>query len=73
FVSENHGSAVIPAGSTSITVNHGLALTPSAVNVSAGANATSQVRATTLGATTFTITIATAPGSDATVYWEAKI
>lgn len=73
FVSENHGAAVIPAGSASITVNHGLALTPSAVNVSAGANATSQVRATTLGATTFTITIATAPGSDATVYWEAKI
>ncbi|RTY43994.1 hypothetical protein EKS35_13730 [Enterobacter hormaechei subsp. steigerwaltii] len=73
FVSENHGSAVIPAGSTSITVNHGLALTPSSVNVTAGANATSQVRATTLGATTFTITIASAPGSDATVYWEAKI
>ncbi|CAH3317857.1 T7 tail fiber protein [Enterobacter hormaechei] len=73
FISDNHGSAVIPAGSTSITVNHGLALAPSSVNLTAGANATSQVRATTLGATTFTITIATAPGSDATVYWEAKI
>jgi len=73
FISDNHGSAVIPAGSTSITVNHGLALAPSTVNLTAGANATSQVRATTLGSTTFTITIATAPGSDATVYWEAKI
>ena len=73
FISDNHGSAVIPAGSTSITVNHGLALAPSSVNLTAGANATSQVRATTLGSTTFTITIATAPGSDATVYWEAKI
>lgn len=73
FTSESHGSAVIPAGSTSININHGLALTPSAVNVTAGANATSQVRATTLGASTFTITIASAPVSDATVYWEAKI
>jgi hypothetical protein len=68
---ENNGSAIIPSGNTSITVPHWLAATPATVFLQQTTNISCSVTATS--PTTFTITAASAPGSDMVVYWSAQV
>ena len=67
----NSGTATIPAGSTSVTVNHGLAGTPTIVTVTPSADI-GDVWVDSVTSTSFTIHCETAPSSDVTVYWYAE-
>lgn len=71
---ENYGSATVLAGTTSISVTHYLAGTPNNINITA-ASSTSGISYNVSGKTdqTFTITMDSAPTSDVTFDWVAKI
>jgi hypothetical protein len=66
------GAATIPAGSTSVTVNHGLLAAPSKVLVTPTANV-GAVWVESITSTSFTIRCSTAPSADTTVYWYAEL
>jgi len=67
----NSGSATITSGSTSVTVNHGLAGTPTLVTVTPSADI-GDVWVDSITSTQFTIHCDSAPSSDTTVYWYAE-
>jgi hypothetical protein len=69
---EAGGAATIPAGQTSVTVNHGLALAPTKVLVTPTGNL-GAVWITNITSTSFTINCSTAPAADTTVYWYAEV
>jgi len=71
YRTRNSGSAIIPAGSTSVTVNHGLVLAPSKVLVTPTANVKCWV--SNITSTSFRINIDTAQTSNITVYWYAEV
>jgi hypothetical protein len=66
------GAATISAGSTSVTVNHGLLAAPSKVLVTPTANV-GAVWVESITSTSFTIRCSTAPSADTTVYWYAEL
>jgi hypothetical protein len=66
------GTATIPAGSTSVTVNHGLLAAPSRVLVTPTANV-GAVWVESITSTSFTIRCSAAPPADTAVYWYAEI
>jgi len=66
------GAATIPAGSTSVTVNHGLLAAPSKVLVTPAGNL-GAVWVESITSTSFTIRCSTAPAADTVVYWYAEI
>jgi hypothetical protein len=66
------GTATIPAGSTSVTVNHDLLAAPSKVLATPTANL-GAVWVENITSTSFTICCSTAPPADTTVYWYAEI
>jgi len=66
------GAATIPAGSTSVTVNHGLLAAPSKVLVTPTANI-GAVWVESITSTSFTIRCSTAPPADTIVYWYAEL
>lgn len=78
YVTENSGTATVAAGNTSVTVTHGVAVTPTAANVAATPSS-SLGSATTfwissVGATTFVINTNVAPGgSGATFSWRVAM
>jgi hypothetical protein len=72
FVTENSGTATIPAGSTSVTVAHGLATTPSKVIVTPRGNI-GAVWVSARDATNITINCSTAPTTDTLVDWYAVV
>lgn len=73
FISEAKGVAQVAAGQTTASVTHGLGFTPTTVMLTGSTNASSTPRAVALGAATFTISMTSAPTSDATIFWEAKV
>jgi len=70
--SRRWGTATIPAGSTSVTVNHGLAAAPKKVLVTPAGNL-GAVWVSSITSTSFTINCSTAPTADTTVYWYAEV
>ena len=72
FVTENSGTATIPSGQTSVTVNHGLAGTPTVVIITGSTSDTADAYVSAKTSTTFTITVPSPVGGDRTVYWYAE-
>jgi len=66
------GTATIPSGQTSVTVNHGICSTPTVVIVTGSTSDTSDVYVSAVTSTTFTITVPSPVGGDRTVYWYAE-
>ena len=71
FLTHNSGTATITSGTTSVTVNHGLTATPTAITVTPSENI-GDVWVDSITSTSFTIHCETAPSSDVTVYWYAE-
>ena len=67
------GVAVIPANSTSITVNHGLVKAPSKVFVTPLAQPPGKIWVENITDTSFDIVTDTAPSSDLPVAWYAEV
>jgi hypothetical protein len=72
YPTEATGAATIPAGSASVTVNHGLAAAPTKVVATPTANL-GAVWITNITSTSFTINCSTAPAAATVVYWYAEI
>jgi len=73
YTTENSGTATIPAGSTRVTVNHGLAGMPSKVVVTPLGDPGDRFWVENVTDTSFDIVVATAPAADIQFYWEAEI
>jgi len=73
YLTENSGTATIPAGSTSVTVEHGLASTPSKVIVTPIGDPGDRWWVANVGDTSFEIHVATAPSADIKFYWHAEV
>jgi hypothetical protein len=71
YVTENSGVATLAAGSTRVTVNHGLVAAPSKVFITPRANITAWVENIT--GTSFDIVVATAPTTNITFSWYAEV
>jgi parallel beta-helix repeat protein len=70
---DSRGTITIPAGSTSVLVDHGLVTTPTRVLLTPRANV-GAIWATSLNATQFTVSCSVAaPAGGAQVNWEARI
>jgi len=67
------GVATLPAGSTSVTVAHGLVTTPKVVKVTPRDTAVGACAVTARDATNFTIEVSTAPTVDVEIDWEAEV
>jgi hypothetical protein len=72
WLTENKGTATIAAGTTSVTVAHGLAGVPSKVVVTPRGNM-GAVWVSARDATNITINVATAPAANTLVDWEAEL
>jgi len=73
YVTENSGTATIPAGSTSVTVSHGLAAAPSKVLVTPIGDPGDRFWVANIGSSSFDIVVATAPAADIDFYWQAEV
>ena len=73
YLTENSGTATITAGNTSVTVNHGLASTPSKVLVTPLSDPGDRYYVTNITDTSFDIVIATAPSADVIFSWYAEV
>jgi len=73
YVTENSGTATIPAGSTSVTVNHGLADTPTKVLVTPIGDPGGRFWVANITSTSFDIVVATAPVADIDFCWQAEV
>ena len=72
-LTKNSGKATITAGSTSVTVNHGLASKPSKVQVTPLSDPGAYWYVTNRTDTSFDIVLSTAPTSDVTFAWQAEV
>jgi hypothetical protein len=72
YTTENKGTAVIPAGTTSVTVAHGLVGTPNVVKVTPRENI-GAVWVSARDATNITISCETTSTQDVIVDWEAEL
>ena len=75
YTTENSGSATITNGNTSVTVNHGLASTPSNIQLTGTHSEVKDayVPESSITDTSFEIHVDSAVSADRTVYWKAKI
>jgi len=73
YRTENSGVATIQAGSTRITVSHGLAITPSKVLITPLASPPGKLWVENITATSFDIATDTAPTADLQVAWYAEV
>ena len=73
YATENKGTATIPAGSTSVTVSHGLAAAPSKVLVTPIGDPGDRFWVANVDADSFDIVLATAPSEDKSFYWHAEV
>jgi len=71
YISENSGTATIAAGSTRVTVSHGLAAAPSKVLATPYGNA--RVWVENITSTSFDIVTDTAPTSNLNIAWYAEV
>jgi len=70
---ENEGSATIARRNTSVTVFHGLATTPSNIQLTGTHSEVKDAYVTNIGATTFDIVVDSPVTANRTVYWKAKV
>ncbi|MBA7680542.1 hypothetical protein ES703_88861 [subsurface metagenome] len=76
YVTENSGTATMLNGGAAIVVAHGLAATPTVINVTGQDTEVSNIYVDTVGAANFTINRDGAEGNvtaDKAIYWEAKV
>ncbi len=77
YVTENSGTATVDNGTTSIVVSHGLATTPTRVQITPTENPTNAVTfwwVDTIGAVNFTINVNADPGaSNLDFMWKAEV
>ena len=73
YITENSGVATIPAGSTSVTVSHGLASAPKNVKVTPIGDPGDRWWVANVGDMSFDIVVASAPTADISFYWEAEM
>ena len=73
FLSRNSGVATISTGSISVTVNHGLALTPTKVMITPLGQPSGNLWVSNITSTSFTINISSAPSSNLNVAWYAEV
>jgi len=71
FKLENSGTATISNGSTSVTVTHGLAGTPTEIQLTGTHSEVKDAYVQNVGSTTFDIVVDSAVSADRTVYWKA--
>jgi hypothetical protein len=72
-LTKNAGTATIPAGSTSVTVNHGLRSAPSRVLITPLAQPLGKLWVANITSTSFNIVTDTAPTANLTVAWYAEV
>jgi hypothetical protein len=73
YRTQNSGVATISAGSTRVTVSHGLATTPSKVLITPLAQPPGKLWVENITSTSFNIVTDTAPSSDLNVAWYAEV
>jgi len=73
YVTENHGIATIPNGSSSVVVDHGLAKAPSVVKLTGTHSEVANCWVTNPTSTQFTINAPAAVTADRDVYWQAEV
>jgi hypothetical protein len=73
YKSESSGVSTIPAGSTSVTVNHGLAMTPSKVLITPLAQPPGKLWVENITSTSFNIATDTAPTTSLNVAWYVEV
>jgi hypothetical protein len=73
YATENGGVATIPAGSTRVTVSHGLATAPSKVLITPLAQPPSRLWVENITATSFDIVADVAPTADLSIAWYAEV
>jgi hypothetical protein len=71
-LNKNSGQATIPANSTSVAVNHGLACTPGKVMVTPLGQPSGSIWVSDITSTQFTINISTPPATDLPIAWYAE-
>jgi hypothetical protein len=72
YATKKSGTATILAGSTSVTVNHGLICTPSKVFITPRSQPPGQLWVSNITDVSFTINISTPPTTDLPVTWYAE-
>lgn len=70
---KNYGTATISAGSTKVTVSHGLATAPSVVQITPRASPPGKLWVANITSTSFDIVTDTAPTANLSVGWYAEI
>jgi parallel beta-helix repeat protein len=73
YATEASGVATISAGSTRVTVSHGLATTPTKVLITPLSQPPGKLWAENIGSTSFDIVTDTAPSSNLNVAWYAEV
>jgi len=73
YVTENSGVATISAGSTRVTVSHGLANAPSKVLITPLGQPPNKLWVENITSTSFDIVTDTAPTADLNVSWQAEV
>ena len=73
YLTENSGVATIPAGSTRVTVSHGLTVTPSKILITPLAQPPGKLWVENITSTSFDIVTDTAPASNLNVSWCAEV
>jgi len=73
YTTENSGVATIPAGSTRVTVSHGLALTPTKFQITPLGQPPGKLWVENITSTSFDIVTDTAPTVDLKVSWYAEV
>jgi len=72
WLKRNSGTATIASGSTSVTVNHGLACTPSKVLITPLGQPSGNLWVSNITSTSFTINISSAPSANLSIAWLAE-
>jgi hypothetical protein len=70
---KNYGTATISAGSTRVTVSHGLATAPSVVQITPRAYPSGKLWVENITSTSFDIVTDTAPTANLSIGWYAEI
>ena len=73
YLTENSGVATIPAGSTRVTVSHGLASTPTKFQITPLGQPAGKLWVENITSTSFDIVTDTAPASNLNVSWYAEV
>ncbi len=73
YITENSGTAILPAGSNSTTTSHGLAGTPTIITANAASSTVGAVSIISKDSTSFTITTEATTTAPVEIYWYAKM